>query len=82
MADTPEALLERIDKLTEEEFEYLMTMLKARKSTDTTVDNKEEGILLEEKQPCVHCGSINTKKHGKIWCCTIKIDSLFSRILI
>lgn len=66
MADLLDQLLDSIDTLTEEQFQQLLSLMKvkeAEKNKGKTVVNKEETEIVEP-QPCVHCGSINTKKHG------------------
>lgn len=63
MADLYEQLLSSIDTLTPEQIAELTSILNAKQSKSERV--KEE-IQSDGKQPCVHCGSINTKKHGKV----------------
>lgn len=64
MAQSFEDLLENLDKLSPEEYEQLQAWLDKKRKSGTI--DKDDGIAFDEKQPCVHCGSINTKKHGKL----------------
>ncbi len=63
MADLYEQLLDSIDTLTPEQLAELASIINARQPISEKI--KEE-IPSNGKQPCVHCGSINTKKHGKV----------------
>ena len=65
MADLYEQLLDSIDTLTPEQITELASILNAKQPKTKEGKIKEE-IQPSGKQPCVHCGSINTKKHGKI----------------
>lgn len=64
MSDLFKQLLDSVDTLTPEQFEQLISLVKARQAKEGK-GSKEEGVTLYDKQPCVHCGSIDTKKHGK-----------------
>lgn len=64
MAQSFEDLLENLDKLSPEQYEQLQAWLDKKRKSGTI--DKDDGNAFDEKQPCVHCGSINTKKHGKI----------------
>lgn len=63
MADLYEQLLDSIDTLTPEQLTELASIINAKQPKPEKI--KEE-IPSNTRQPCVHCGSINTKKHGKV----------------
>lgn len=63
MADLSEQLLDSIDTLTPEQFAELASIINAKQPKPEKV---KEGLHSDGKQPCVYCGSINTKKHGKV----------------
>lgn len=63
MADLYEQLLDSIDTLTPEQLTELASIINAKQPKPEKI--KEE-ISSNTRQPCVHCGSINTKKHGKV----------------
>lgn len=65
MAQSFEDLLDNLDKLSPEQFKQLEAELAKRRKKKDTVD-KDGELVLDSHQPCVHCGSINTKKHGKL----------------
>lgn len=65
MSDLYEQLLNSIDTLTPEQLTELTSILNAKQSKTDPEKIKEE-VQSDEKQPCVHCGSINTRKHGKV----------------
>lgn len=66
MSDLYEQLLSSIDTLTPEQLAELTSILNA-KQPKTEIQKIKEDIPSDEKQPCVHCGSINTKKYGKAY---------------
>ncbi|MCM1128037.1 MAG: hypothetical protein NC429_16405 [Lachnospiraceae bacterium] len=65
MADLLDKLLDSIDTLSEEQFDKLLSLMKAKKSKIEAQKDKGD-TPKSEVNPCVHCGSINTKKHGKV----------------
>ena len=62
MADLYEQLLDSIDTLTPEQLAELASIINARQLKP---EKEKEEIPSDTKQPCVHCGSVNTKKYGK-----------------
>lgn len=65
MAALFEDLLNNLDKLTPEQYQQLESWIDKKKASQNDTANKDDGLVLSEKQLCVHCGGINTKKHGK-----------------
>ena len=65
MAQSFEDLLNNLDKLSPEQIKQLEAELANKRKQKDTVD-KDEEVVIDNHQPCVHCGSINTKKHGKL----------------
>lgn len=60
MSDLYEQLLSSIDTLTPEQLAELRSILNA-KQPKTEIQKIKEDIPSDEKQPCVHCGSM--EKH-------------------
>lgn len=65
MADLLDQLLDSIDSLNEEQFDKLLSLMKAKQSKIEAQKDKGD-VPQNDVNPCVHCGSINTKKHGKV----------------
>lgn len=63
VADMFEHLLKNIDSLSPEQFEKLFTAMEKRKAEE---EKRANDIGNGDFMPCVHCGSLDTKKYGKV----------------
>lgn len=63
MANVFEQLLKSVNSLSPEQFAQLYTAMENRKAQE---EQRVKDIQNGEFMPCVHCGSTNTIKHGKV----------------
>lgn len=63
MADIFDKLLESVDSLSPEQFEKLYAVMEKRKAKE---DNTSKDIRSNDFMPCPNCGSVETKKYGKV----------------
>ena len=63
MADVFDKLLESVDSLSPEQFEKLFAVMEKRKAKE---ENACKDIHTDDFMPCPNCGSVNTKKYGKV----------------
>lgn len=63
MADVFDKLLEIVNSLSPEQFEKLFAVMEKRKAKE---ENKSKDIRSADFMPCPNCGSVNTKKYGKV----------------
>ena len=63
MNDMFDKLLESVDSLSKEQFQKLFEAVKRRK-----VNEEKVKVELNDSDfmPCPNCGSVNTKKYGKV----------------
>ena len=63
MADIFDKLLESVDSLSREQFEKLYAVMEKRKAKE---DSTSKDIRSNDFMPCPNCGSVETKKYGKV----------------
>ena len=63
MADIFEQLLKSIDSLSPDQFEKLYAVMEKRKADE---EKRVHEIRCADFMPCSNCGSVNTKKYGKV----------------
>ena len=63
MADVFDKLLESVDSLSPEQFKKQFTVMEKRKAKE---ENVCKDIHTDDFMPCPNCGSVNTKKYGKV----------------
>ena len=63
MADIFDKLLESVDSLSPEQFQKLYSVMEKRKVKE---ENKVGDFSTNSFMPCPNCGSVETKKYGKV----------------
>lgn len=63
MADIFDKLLESVDSLSPEQFQKLYSVMEKRKVKE---ENKVSDFSTSSFMPCPNCGSVETKKYGKV----------------